>query len=200
MLQKHPAVIGYQVDNETHHYGVQNDNVQRDFVSYIKIYNGDIERFNHDFGLDYWNNRIDAWEDFPSMKGVVNGSLATEFSFNTVWSQNFRSGRSILFINMHWITSLLQQILIMHGVVSRLGYRLLQIILQQENTLMMKLIIYHRSQDDLTGAEVSWGGDIIRSIKQKNYFVWKPGTDFKERVPFKRSARSVGIQPYSIWR
>ena len=30
---------------------------------------------NREFGLDYWSNRIDAWEDFPDVRGTINGSL-----------------------------------------------------------------------------------------------------------------------------
>jgi len=34
-----------------------------------------IENLNQVFGLDYWSNRINSWEDFPSMEGSINGSL-----------------------------------------------------------------------------------------------------------------------------
>ena len=29
--------------------------------------------------LDYWSNRINAWEDFPDVRGTINGSLGAEF-------------------------------------------------------------------------------------------------------------------------
>jgi beta-galactosidase len=32
------------------------------------------------FGLDYWSNRINSWEDFPSTIGTINGSLGSEFA------------------------------------------------------------------------------------------------------------------------
>ena len=25
--------------------------------------------------MDYWSNRINAWEDFPDVRGTINGSL-----------------------------------------------------------------------------------------------------------------------------
>lgn len=34
---------------------------------------------NQAFGLDYWSNRINAWEDFPDVRGTINGSLGAEF-------------------------------------------------------------------------------------------------------------------------
>ncbi|WP_180793649.1 beta-galactosidase, partial [Oenococcus oeni] len=80
-INEHPAIIGYQVDNETKSYGTSSSNVQAGFVKYIKKeFNNDIEKFNREFGLDYWSNRINSWEDFPSMDGTINGSLGTEFA------------------------------------------------------------------------------------------------------------------------
>jgi beta-galactosidase len=35
---------------------------------------------NKIFGLDYWSNRINSWEDFPSTTGTINGSLGCEFA------------------------------------------------------------------------------------------------------------------------
>ena len=47
------CVIGFQLDNETKHFGTSSENVQQMFVRYIrKKYDGDLERFNHDFGLE----------------------------------------------------------------------------------------------------------------------------------------------------
>ena len=34
---------------------------------------------NAAFGLDYWSNRVDNWEDFPDVRGTINGSLGAEF-------------------------------------------------------------------------------------------------------------------------
>ncbi len=188
-VANHPAVIGYQVDNETHHYGVQNDNVQRDFVSYIKkMYNNDIEKFNHDFGLDYWSNRIDAWEDFPSMKGVVNGSLAAEF-------EKFQ--RSLVTAFQKWQVGIISKYAAdSQFITTNFDYAWrgesfgIQAFADHfaagKYFDVMGVDIYHRSQDELTGAAVSWGGDIMRSIKQKNYLVLETQAQaFKDRVPFK---------------
>src|SRR3954467_1239820 len=79
-VKDHPAVIGYQVDNETKHYGTAGDNVQFQFVKYLKDKFSTVEELNKAFGLSYWSNRINSWEDCPSMVGTINGSLGTEFS------------------------------------------------------------------------------------------------------------------------
>ena len=76
-----PCVIGYQLDNETKHYGTAGENVQRQFVEHLKRrFNGSLEAMNKAFGLDYWSNRIDAWEDFPDVRGSINASLTGAFA------------------------------------------------------------------------------------------------------------------------
>ena len=76
---KHPAVIGYQTDNETKHYDTSGPNVQHQFIKYLKE-RFTLEELNEKFGLAYWSNRINSWEDFPSTVGTINGSLGSEFA------------------------------------------------------------------------------------------------------------------------
>src|SRR4051794_29312791 len=79
-VKDHPAVIGYQTDNETKHYDTAGPNVQVLFVKYMKEKFNTLENINELFGLDYWSNRINSWEDFPSVVGTINGSLGSEFA------------------------------------------------------------------------------------------------------------------------
>ena len=54
--------------------------MQLSFVRHMRErYNGDLERLNRDFGLNYWSNRINSWEEFPSVVGTINGSLGCAF-------------------------------------------------------------------------------------------------------------------------
>ena len=74
------CVIGFQIDNETKYYGTAGKNVQLAFVKYLREkFHDDLDAMNHEFGLDYWSNRVDAWEDFPDVRGTINGSLGAEF-------------------------------------------------------------------------------------------------------------------------
>ena len=50
------------------------------FVDYLKEKYPDINEFNREFGLDYWSNRVNTWEDFPDVRGTINESLAAEFA------------------------------------------------------------------------------------------------------------------------
>ena len=73
-------VIGFQLDNETKAYGTSGKNVQKAFVEHLKrLFDGDLNRMNAAYGLDYWSNRIDSWENFPDVNGTINGSLGAAF-------------------------------------------------------------------------------------------------------------------------
>src|SRR5690242_8573517 len=50
---EHPAVIGYQLDNETKHYHTAGPNVQLQFVKYLREQFGTLDALNAAFGLDY---------------------------------------------------------------------------------------------------------------------------------------------------
>ncbi len=83
-LMEHTAhrscVIGFQLDNETKYYGTAGKNVQQGFVKYLREkFQDDLDAMNDEFGLDYWSNRINAGEDFPDVRGTINGSLGAEF-------------------------------------------------------------------------------------------------------------------------
>lgn len=74
------CVIGFQIDNETKYYDTAGNHVQQRFVQYLrKQFGGDLDAMNHAFGLDYWSNRVGSWEDFPDVRGTINGSLGAEF-------------------------------------------------------------------------------------------------------------------------
>lgn len=64
-VQHHPAIIGWQLDNETKHYDNIGRYMQEGFVRSLQEKYPDLRQLNHDFGLDYWSNRIDRWQDFP---------------------------------------------------------------------------------------------------------------------------------------
>src|SRR4051812_13670707 len=79
-VKDHPAIIGYQVDNETKAYNTSGPNVQKLFVQYMRDKYKSLDTLNKVYGLDYWSNRINSWEEFPSMVGTINASLGSEFS------------------------------------------------------------------------------------------------------------------------
>ena len=79
-VKDHPCVIGYQLDNETKSYDTSGPNVQAAFVKWMRSRFPDLAALNKEFGLDYWSNRINRWEDFPSVNGSINASLSSAFA------------------------------------------------------------------------------------------------------------------------
>jgi beta-galactosidase len=79
-VKAHPSVIGYQLDNETKPYNTSGPNVQAAFVQWMRARHPDLAVLNQAFGLDYWSDRINRWEDFPSVNGSINASLSAAFA------------------------------------------------------------------------------------------------------------------------
>ena len=52
---------------------------QTQFMNELKVRFQTTDQLNKAFGLTYWSNRIDNWDDFPDIRGTINGSLAAEF-------------------------------------------------------------------------------------------------------------------------
>ncbi|MBT2518842.1 beta-galactosidase [Streptomyces sp. ISL-90] len=59
----HPAVIGYQVDNEPGLEMLHNHGVFTGFVRSLRERYGDVETLNREWGLTYWSHCIDDWSE-----------------------------------------------------------------------------------------------------------------------------------------
>ena len=188
VVKDYSCVIGFQLDNETKHFGTSSENVQQAFVSWIKKqYQGDIERFNHDFGLDYWSNRINSWEQFPSVRGTINGSLGCAF-------EQFQ--RSLVTEFLMWQRSIVQEYLredqfVTHNFDFAWKGHSYGVQTDVDHPAASKALtiagcdIYHPSQDDLTGKEISFCGDMTRSLKKDNYLVIETEAQgFPEWTPY----------------
>ena len=192
------CVIGFQVDNETKYYGTAGKNVQEQFVKYLREkFHDDLDAMNQEFGLDYWSNRINAWEDFPDVRGTINGSLGAEFEkFQRKLVEDFLS----------WQASIVNEYrredqFITHNFdFEWRGYSYgVQPDVNHYRTSRCLTIagtdIYHPTQDDLTGIEIAFGGDQIRSLKHDNYLVLETEAQgFPQWVPYKGQLR---LQAYS---
>lgn len=177
-LMEHTAgrkcVIGFQIDNETKHYGTAGKNVQERFVKYLRYkFEDNLDKLNAEFGLDYWSNRINAWEDFPDVRGTINGSLGAEFEkFQRTLVDEFLSWQAGI-VNEYRR----QDQFITHNFdYEWRGYSFgvqpdVNHLHASENLSLAGVDIYHPTQEQLTGAEISFGGDMSRCLKQKNYLV-----------------------------
>ena len=192
------CVIGYQIDNETKYYGTAGKNVQERFVKYLrKKFNDDLDAMNHEFGLDYWSNRINAWEDFPDVRGTINGSLGAEFEkFQRTLVDEFLSWQADI-VNEYRRED---QFITHNFDFEWRGYSYgVQPDVNHYHAARCMTIagtdIYHPTQDDLTGAEIAFGGDMTRSLKNGNYLLLETEAQgYPGWTPYKGQLR---LQAYS---
>ena len=192
------CVIGFQLDNETKYYGTAGKNVQEQFVKYIRDkLHDDLDALTYEVGLDYWSNRINAWEDFPDVRGTINGSLGAEF-------EKFQ--RTLVDKFLGWQADIVNEYrredqFVTHNLdFEWRGYSYgIQPYVNHLHASQCLTIagtdIYHPTQDDLTGVEIAFGGDLIRSLKQDNYLVIETEAQgFPGWTPYKGQLR---LQAYS---
>jgi beta-galactosidase len=173
-IKDQPAIIGYQVDNETKSYGTSGPNVQKLFVEYMKAKFPSLDSLSKAFGLDYWSNRINNWDDFPSVNGSINASLNSEFA---------KFQRKLVTNYLAWQAAIVREYKHPEQFITQnfdFEWRGYSYGIQPEvdhfaaaNALDIAGVdIYHPSQDQLTGTEISFGGDMGRSMKNgQNYLV-----------------------------
>ncbi|MEV0637489.1 beta-galactosidase [Streptomyces sp. NPDC050619] len=65
----HPAVIGFQVDNEPGNELLHNHGVFQRFVDHLRDKYGDVETLNREWGLVYWSHRLSTWADLWTPDG-----------------------------------------------------------------------------------------------------------------------------------
>jgi beta-galactosidase len=187
-IKDHPAIIGYQIDNETKAYGTSGPNVQAQFVAYMKAKYPSLDNLNKIFGLDYWSNRINNWDDFPSVNGSINASINAEFAkFQRLLVTNY----------LGWLAGIVReykkpgQFITQNFDLDWKGYSY-GIQPEVDHFAAAKVLdiagidIYHPSQDKLTGAEISFGGDVARSMRNgQNYLVIETEAQgFPQWIPY----------------
>jgi beta-galactosidase len=211
-VKDNPAVIGYQVDNETKAYGASGPNVQAAFVESMRKKFPDLRQLNKAFGLDYWSNRINSWEDFPSVNGAINASLSNAFA-------EFQ--RSLVTGYLAWQAALVRAHARPDQFITQnfdLGWKDHSYGVQPEVNHweaakpldVAGVDIYHPSQDKLTGAEIAFGGDLARSLRNgQNYLLmetqaqgfphWTPYPGQLRLQAFSHLASGANMVSYWHW-
>lgn len=193
---KHEAVIGFQIDNETKHYGNRGKYAQELFVKYLRERFVTTNALNRAFCLNYWGNAVHNWEDFPDMKGCCNAGLGSCYEAFL---------RSLAAEYLKWQAGLVAEYkrkdqFITHNFdfewkkfgaeIAQDGYSYgIQPGLNHAEAASAVSVagtdIYHPTQDELTGAEIAFGGDEIRCLKQDNYLVLETQAQgFKNWTPY----------------
>ena len=160
----HPAVIAWQIDNETASYGATNDDVFAGFVDHLK--GKSPEALNRAWLLNYWGQSLSAWEDLTRQDTPSSTGYRLEW---TRWSQT----RVTNFLA--WQAALVRELkrpdqLVVHnfspGVHADVDERAVAQMLD-----VVGANPYHPTQDRFDGHTQTFNGDFYRSLKRDNYWV-----------------------------
>jgi beta-galactosidase len=187
-VKDHRSVIGYQLDNETKAYSTSGPNVQAAFVQWMRQRFPDLAVMNKEFGLDYWSNRVNDWNDFPSVNGSINASLTSAFA-------EFQRG--LVTDYLAWQAGLVRKHALPGQFVTQnfdmdwrgYSYGVQPEVNQFEAARALDVAgidIYHPTQDHLTGAEIAFGGDLARSMRggQNYLLIETQAQGFPEWTPY----------------
>jgi beta-galactosidase len=164
--RNNPAVIGWQIDNETGANGASNPDVFAGFVNHLQKKFGTTAALNQAWFLNYWGEDVNDWADMPTRDNATSTSYKLEW---TRWQQ-------IRVTNyLSWQASLVRK------------YRRPEQFVTQDFGSMMKPDVnepdvansldvvannpYHGTQDHLDGAWQALQGDFSRSLKHTNFLV-----------------------------
>ncbi|HVX66818.1 MAG TPA: beta-galactosidase [Bryobacteraceae bacterium] len=206
---KHPAVIGWQVDNETAPNGLALPHVQQAFVERLKKKYGTPQKLNELWGLSYWGQLVDSWDDLPSREGILNSGYKLEWD---------RFQRSIVTDFLNWQASIIREYkrpdqFVTHDLVGGLRPDVDPWAIAR-NLDVIATNIYYVPQDRMDGYGIALGGDAARSFKQRNYLVTETnaqaiGWDSRAQFPpfdgqlrlgaFAHVASGAGLVAYWHW-
>ncbi|MGB7845728.1 MAG: beta-galactosidase, partial [Candidatus Acidiferrum sp.] len=178
-----PAVIGYQIDNETSSAGAANPDVQAGFREYLESKFKTVEQLNKIWGLNYWGQRLDKWDELPTRDGILNPGWKLEWERYSQWeTTDF----------LEWQAKLVNQYkrpdqFVTHDFAGAPRPEV------SEYDVAKSLDIvaanpYHGTQDDYDGEASSYEGDYSRSLKHTNYLITETnaaaiGWDSKGQYP-----------------
>ena len=196
-VNDYDCVIGFQLDNETKPYDTCSKYAQAKFVEYLKNEFPDIDEFNREFGLDYWSNRVNDWDDFPDVRGTINQSLAAEFcKFQRSLVTKFLSWQADIVREYKRDDQFITQNFDFDWTTHSIGYQ--SQVDQYDASRCMTVAgadIYHPSNEELTGAEITVCGNISRSLKKDNYLILE--TEAQGLTPWLPYPGQLRLQAYS---
>lgn len=178
---KHPAVIGFQVDNETLTRGAANPSFQKGFLDYVKSRFGTVQVLNKIWGLNYWGMALNGWDEFPEHTSVTNTGYKLEWE---------RYKMKVIADYLTWQTKIVGEYKRPDQFVTHCFMTTPEIDkpATSRNMDILGLNKYPPAQDKMTGAEYAMAGDYIRSVKNNNYLITETtgqttGWDSKEQAP-----------------
>jgi beta-galactosidase len=164
----HPAIIGYQIDNETSSYGTAGRNVQRAFVEYLKSKFRSVSELNTRWGLAYWGQTMNGWDEVPPRDAIINPGWKLEW-------ERFQQGIATDFLA--WQARIVSEYKrpgqfvtqnFMGGIQTNIDEFAIGKILDVTSVNPYQ---FQGVQDELDGGVLAISGDLCRSLKQQNYLI-----------------------------
>lgn len=181
--KNNPAIIGFQIDNETSSGGAANHDVQVGFEEYLKAKFKTVDELNRLWGLNYWGQRLNDWTELPPRDGIINPGWKLEWERYSQWlTTDF----------LAWQAGIVNEYkrpdqFITHDFAGPPRPEV------NESDVARSLDIaaanpYHGTQDEFDGEASSLAGDYVRSLKGTNYLVTETnaeaiGWDSKTQFP-----------------
>ncbi len=161
-----PTVIGWQIDNETSSYGASNHDVFVGFVNHLKQKFGTTDNLNKAWGLNYWGQDVNGWENMPTRDSTISTGYKLEWSR---WEQmrvtNFLS----------WQAALVREYRRPDQFVTQdFGGSMRRDVNEHEVAKVLDIASnnpYHGTQDHMDGQAQAEQGDYTRSLKHTNFLV-----------------------------
>ncbi len=182
-FKDHPAVIGYQVDNETSSYGTAGPNVQTGFREYLKQKFRTADAMNRAWGFVYWGQLVNDWDELPPRDGILNPGYKLDWE---------RYQQKLVTDFLSWQAKIVREYKRPDQFVTQdFSGGVHTDIDQYEIAKALDIAAvnpYHDVQDALDGEAISFCGDVNRSLKQSNYLVTETnaqttGWDSKGQFP-----------------
>ena len=161
-----PAVIGWQIDNETSSYGASNPDVFAGFVDHLKGKFSTPENLNKAWFLNYWGQDIHSWDELPTRDSAQSTGYKLEW---TRWQQmrvtNYLSWQAGLVRQYRRPDQFVTQDFAgaMHREINEFEIAKSLDIAATNN--------YHGTQENMGGDSQSLTGDYIRSLTHSNYLI-----------------------------
>ncbi len=178
-----PAVIGWQIDNETSAGGAANPDVQAGFVKYLQSKFQTVHELNKIWGLNYWGQRLNDWTEIPPEAGIINPGWKLEWERYQQWMTTDFLAWQARIVNEYKRPDQF----ITHDLAGPPRPEVNEHDIARSMDIMAANP-YHGTQDEFDGLGSTMAGDYTRSLKRTNYLVTETnaqtiGWDSKEQFP-----------------
>jgi len=165
-FKDHPAVIGYQIDNETFPTGIPTRYMNAAFLDRLKQKYKTPAAINSTWGLVYWGQLVDTWESLPPRDGILNPGYKLEW-------ENFQ--HDVITDYLAWQAKIVNEYKRPNQFITQDFSGGVHTNLDQwaiaHNLDIVAENPYFQTQQRLDGRGIWLSGDVGRSLKHTNYLV-----------------------------